>query len=165
MITLRPATRADDEAIWEIFHAVIATGDSFPFNPQMSREDALAYWFGPGTRPYVAEHDGHIAGSYLFKPNQPGLGDHVANAAFMVSPTARGLGIGRRMGEHCLAEARRAGFRAMQFNFVISTNEPAVRLWRQLGFKVIGTLPGAFRHARFGLVDVYVMFRTLEDLG
>jgi GNAT superfamily N-acetyltransferase len=163
MINLRPATRADDEAIWEIFRAVIATGDSFPFDPQMPREDALAYWFGPGARAYVAEHDGRVAGSYLFKPNQPGLGDHVANAAFMVSPAARGLGIGRRMGEHCLAEARRAGFLAMQFNFVISTNEPAVRLWQQLGFEIIGTLPGAFRHARLGLVDVYVMFRTLED--
>src|SRR5690349_18691719 len=97
MINLRPATRSDDNAIWEIFHAVIATGDSYPFDPQMSREDALAYWFGPGTSPYVAEHDGRIAGSYLFKPNQTGLGDHVANAAFMVSPAARGLGIGRRM--------------------------------------------------------------------
>src|SRR5689334_8170042 len=98
------------------------------------------------------------------EPNQPGLGSHVANTVFMVSPSARGLGVGRRMGEH-LSEARRLGFRAMQFNFVVSTNEPALRLWQQLGFSIIGTLPGAFRHSQRGFVDAYVMFRTLEAVA
>jgi ribosomal protein S18 acetylase RimI-like enzyme len=79
----------------------------------------------------------------------------------MVAPTARGEGIGRAMSEHCLSEARRLGFRAMQFNFVVSTNESAIRLWQQLGFKIVGTLPGAFRHPEKGYVDVYVMFRSL----
>jgi ribosomal protein S18 acetylase RimI-like enzyme len=100
-------------------------------------------------------------GTYILKPNQPALGSHVANAAFMVLPAARGSGVGRGMGEHCLAEGRRLGFRAMQFNFVVSTNEAAVRLWQQLGFHIVGTLAEAFRHSQLGFVDAYVMFRML----
>lgn len=165
MITVRPAQASDADAIWEIFRAVVAAGDSFAFDPATSREEALAFWFGTGARAYVAETDGKVVGSYVFKPNQPGLGSHVANAAFMTAPEARGLGVGRRMGEHCLAEARRCGFRAMQFNIVVSTNEPAVRLWKQLGFQVVGVLPGAFRHLRLGYVDAFVMHRTLDDIG
>jgi len=159
---LRPATTSDEEAIWAIFRAVIATGDTYVFDPAMSRAEALAYWFRPENHVHVAEHDGQIVGTYLLKPNQPALGAHVANAAFMVAASARDLGVGRRMGEHCLAEARRLGFRAMQFNFVVSTNEKAVRLWQQLGFEIVGRLPGAFRHAQRGFVDAYVMFQSLE---
>jgi len=117
------------------------------------------------THTYVAEDDGHVVGTYILRANQPGSGSHVANAAFMVAPTARGQGIGRAMGENCLSEARRLGFRAMQFNFVVSTNEGAIRLWKQLGFKIVATLPGAFRHPQKGYVDVYVMFRSLEEAG
>jgi L-amino acid N-acyltransferase YncA len=144
---LRLATQSDENAIWDIFHALIASGDTYVFDPEMSRSDALAYWFRSDTHVYVAESDGRIVGTYILKPNQPALG----------------LGIGRRMGEHCLDEARRLGFRAMQFNFVVSTNAPAVRLWRQFGFSIVGTLPGAFRHSQLGFVDSYVMFRTLEQ--
>lgn len=166
-MTIRPATQADEDAIWGIFHAVVAAGDTYTFDPQTPREEALAYWFRSDTHTYVAESgdggDGQVVGTYILRPNQPGLGSHVANAGFMVSPEARGLGAGRRMGEHCLAEARRLGFRAMQFNFVVSTNEPAVRLWQQLGFKIVGTLPDAFRHARLGFVDAYVMFQALKE--
>lgn len=161
-MNLRPADRADADAIWEIFHTVIAGGDTYVFDPAMSREEAMAYWFRADTHTYVAETDGLVVGTYILKPNQPALGSHVANASFMVSPSARGLGAGRLMGEHCLDEARRLGFRAMQFNFVVSTNEPAVRLWQQLGFNIVGTLPGAFRHSKLGFVDAYVMFRTLK---
>src|SRR5262245_55487013 len=159
---IRPATRADEDAIWDIFHAVVAHGDTYVFDAQTPREEGLAYWFRPDTYTYVAERDGQAVGTYILRGNQPALGSHVANAAFMVSPTARGSGIGRRLGEHCLAEARRLGFRAMQFNFVVSTNEAAVRLWQQLGFQIVGTLPGAFRHARHGFVDAYVMFAVLQ---
>jgi len=162
-MNLRAATASDRDAIWDIFHAVVAAGDTYVFDPQMSREEALAYWFRADTHTYVAEANGQIVGTYILKPNQPGLGSHVANAAFMVSPSARGLGLGGRLGEHCLAEARRLGFRAMQFNFVVSTNEAAVHLWKQLGFHIVGTLPEAFRHSRLGFVDAYVMFRKLED--
>jgi len=164
MITVRPATPADGEAIWQIFREVIAPGDAFVFAPDTPRAEALAYWFRPENHAYVAEHDGRIVGSYIVKPNQPGLGAHIANAAYMVSPSARGLGVGKRMGEHSLVEARRLGFNAMQFNIVVSTNEPAVRLWQRLGFRIVGTLPGAFKHAERGLVDAYIMFRTLDDV-
>lgn len=159
--TIRPATPSDQDAIWDIFRTVVASGDTYVFDPQMPREEALAYWLRPDTHTYVAEHEGQVVGTYILKPNQPALGSHVANAAFIVSPAARGLGLGRHMGAHCLAEARRRGFRAMQFNFVVSTNEAAVRLWKQLGFQVVGTVPGAFRHSRLGFVDVHVMFCAL----
>jgi GNAT superfamily N-acetyltransferase len=148
--------------MWSEEHeAVIRLGDTCVFAPDMPREDALAWWFQAGAHTYVLEHAGEVVGTYLLKPNQPALGSHVANAGFMVAPTARGLGIGRQMGEHCLGEARRLGFRSMQFNFVVATNEPAVRLWKQLGFYIVGTLPGAFRHRSLGSVDALVMYRNL----
>jgi L-amino acid N-acyltransferase YncA len=160
-VAIRPATDADRDIVWEIFRATIAPGDAFVYDPNTPREEAIAYWFAKGTRTYVAEREGRVVGSYILRANRPGLGDHVANAGFMVAPEARGFGIGRTMGEHALEEARRLGYRAMQFNFVISTNESAVHLWQELGFKIVGTLPGAFRHARKGFVDAHVMFRFL----
>jgi L-amino acid N-acyltransferase YncA len=162
VLHIRPATKKDRDGIWEIFHAVIAPADTYAFDPEMSREDALAYWIRSDTQTYVAEQEGQIVGTYILKPNQLAAGAHVANAAFMVAPAARGFGVGRGMAEHCLSEARRFGFRAMQFNYVISTNELALRLWRHLGFRIVGTLPGAFRHPAHGYVDVYVMFRSLH---
>jgi L-amino acid N-acyltransferase YncA len=161
VINIRPAIDSDREAIWTIFHNVIASGDTYAFDSQIPRQDALAYWFQSDTHTYVAERDGRVFGTYILKANQLGLGSHVANAAFMVAPNAQGKGIGRAMGEHCLKEARRLGFRAMQFNFVVSTNESAIRLWQRLGFNIVGTLPDAFRHPEMGYVDVHVMFRSL----
>jgi len=158
---MRPAIEADRDAIWQIFHDVVAAGDTYAFDVGISRQDALGYWFQANTRTYVAESRGRIVGTYILRPNQSGGGSHVANAAFMVAPDARGQGIGRAMAEHCLSEGRRIGFHAMQFNFVVSTNDPAVRLWQKLGFKIVGTLPGAFHHPEKGYVDVYVMFRSL----
>jgi len=163
VLNIRVATNADCDAIWKIFHEVVAAGDTYPINPEISREDAFAYWFQTGARAFVAERDGQTVGIYTLHANQSGGGAHVANAAFMVPTAARGQGIGRAMGEHCLKEARRLGFRAMQFNFVVSTNESAVKLWQKLGMKIVGTLPGAFRHPEKGYVDVYVMFRSLVD--
>jgi L-amino acid N-acyltransferase YncA len=160
--TIRQAADNDREAIWNIFHEVVAAGDTYAFDPQMSRKDALAYWFSSDTHTYVAEADGEIVGTYILKPNQSGPGSHIANAAFMVPSSARRQGVGRGMAEHCLSEARRLGFRAMQFNFVVSTNDSAIGLWRRLGFEIVGTLPGAFRHPARGYIDVYVMFRSLE---
>jgi L-amino acid N-acyltransferase YncA len=162
-IISRTATANDRDAIWKIFQATITTGDTFVYDANTPREKALEYWCAADAATFVAEQDGKVLGSYVLRPNQPGLGDHVANAGFMVDPDARGLGVGRAMGEHCLDEARRRGYRAMQFNFVVATNESAVHLWRELGFHTVGTLPGAFRHARNGFVDVYVMFRSLKD--
>ena len=163
MLRIREASASDTGSIWDIFHAVVSRGDTYAFDPKISREDALAYWLHPANRCFVAEREGRIVGTYILKANQPGLGAHVANAAYMVSPDARGLGVGRAMGEHSLKEARRLGFRAMQFNFVVSTNESAVRLWQRLGFSIVGTLPGAFRHSSGRYVDAYVMFRSLAE--
>lgn len=160
---IRAATRADRDAIWKIFHEILAAGDTYALDPKMSREDALAYWFRADTQTYVAEKDAAVIGTYILRPNQLGPGSHVANAAFIVASNAQGSGVGRAMAEHCLAEARQMGFRAMQFNFVVSTNAPAIHLWKQLGFKIVGTLPGAFRHPEKGYVDVHVMYRSLLD--
>ncbi|HEU0274621.1 MAG TPA: GNAT family N-acetyltransferase [Candidatus Udaeobacter sp.] len=158
---IRTTTEVDRDAIWKIFHSVVATGDTYAIDPNISRKEALQYWCGKNTHAYVAERRGRIVGTYILRPNQSGGGSHVANAGFMVAPDARGQGVGRAMGEHCLNEARGLGFRAMQFNFVVSTNQSAVRLWRDLGFEIVGTLPGAFRHPGKGYVDVYVMYRSL----
>jgi len=160
-LKIRTARESDRDAIWKIFRATVAPGDVFVYDPNTPREEAMAYWFAKGTRTYAAEQDRKIIGSYILRPNRPGLGDHVANAGFMVAPAARAAGVGRAMGEHALSEARRLGYRAMQFNFVISSNEWAVHLWQQLGFRIVGTLPGAFRHAQKGFVDAYVMYRLL----
>src|SRR5207248_134381 len=96
------------------------------------------------------------------RPNHPGRGAHVATASYMVAPAARGLKVGRRLGEHSLEEARRLGFRAIQFNCVVRTNEPAVRLWKSLGFEIVGTLPEAFDHPTHGYVDAFVMHRRIR---
>jgi len=150
--------------MWAIFRDIVAAGETYPFGPDTPRADALAYWLGPGVISWVADLDGRIVGMYKIAPNQPGLGAHVANASFMVDPAFSGKGVGRQMGRHCLREARLSGFRAMQFNFVVSTNVAAVALWRSLGFAIVGTLPGAFRHHELGYVDAYVMFRSLDDV-
>ena len=163
MLKIREATDADRDAIWKIFQEVIVAGETYPINPNIPREDALRYWFKHSADVCVAESDNQIVGSYTLHPNQSGGGAHIANAAFIVSKQAREQGIGRAMGEHCLQAARRLGFRAMQFNFVVSTNESAVKLWQDLGMRIVGTLPGAFRHPTRGYVDVYVMYQSFED--
>ena len=160
-ILIRVATGDDHDVIWKIFQETIAAGEYFVYDPSTPREKALAFWCADDAATFVAERDGKVVGSYLLRPNQPGLGNHVANAGYMVDGNARGFGIGRAMGEHSLEEARWRGYRAMQFNFVVSTNESALHLWRELGFNIVGTLPGAFRHTQKGFVDVYVMFRSL----
>jgi L-amino acid N-acyltransferase YncA len=159
---IRRATEADFESMWPIFRAVVATGTTYVFDPDTSYEDAFAYWLGPGVRSYVAEDEGRVVGMYKIVANQRDLGSHVANASFMVDPGFSGRGAGREMGLHCLREAREAGFLAMQFNFVVSTNEAAVALWKKLGFAIVGTLPKAFRHRELGFVDAYVMYRFLD---
>jgi L-amino acid N-acyltransferase YncA len=162
LLQIRRAGKNDRDAIWRIFRAVIAKGDTYVFDPHIARTKALRYWFGQKRRCYVAVSGDRILGTYILSANQPALGSHVANAGFMVAPSAQGRGIGRAMGEHCLREAERLGFRAMQFNFVVSTNKTALRLWKDLGFRIVGRLPGAFRHAQEGFVDVYVMYRRLR---
>ena len=158
-MTIRPAKDSDRDAIWEIFREVIAAGETYPIDPNIPREQALAYWFKHNAHVCVAENECGIVGSYTLHQNRTAGGSHVANAGFIVGKGARGQGVGRALGEHCLNEARRLGFRAMQFNFVVSSNESAVKLWQSLGMKIVGTLPGAFRHPTRGYVDVYVMYQ------
>jgi L-amino acid N-acyltransferase YncA len=161
---IRKAIASDFESIWQIFKAVIESGDTYVFDSNTQREDAFSYWFGAGITTYVAEEsDDRIAGMYKLTPNQRDLGSHVANAGFMVAPNCHGRGIGRAMGVHCLEEAKKAGYLALQFNFVVSTNQAAVTLWKKLGFSIVGTLPKAFNHKELGYVDAYVMYRFLGD--
>jgi L-amino acid N-acyltransferase YncA len=160
-VTIRPATSNDASAIWRIFQAVVAPGDTYTFTTDTTEREAVAYFLGPGITSFVAEDDGRVVGMYKLIPNRIGRGSHVSNASFMVDPSAHGKGIGRALGEHCLDEARRQGYQAMQFNFVVSTNTAGVTLWKKLGFEIIGTLPKAFDHARLGKVDAYVMHRFL----
>jgi ribosomal protein S18 acetylase RimI-like enzyme len=161
MIEIRKATPQDADAIWHIIRTVIATGDTYVFEPLSSKEKMLSYWYGAGNHTYVAISEGEIAGTFVIRDNQPDLGSHIANGAYMTSPQAGGKGIGRRMGEFSLEEARRLGYTAMQFNFVVKSNERAVRLWQQLGFNIIGEIPGAFRHKTLGLTNAYIMYRKL----
>ena len=158
---IRRATADDAAAIWSIFQAVVAPGDTYAFTSDTTETDAVAYFLGPGITSFVAEDDGQVIGMYKLIGNRIGRGSHVANASFMVDPTAQGRGAGRALGEHCLHEARRQGYEAMQFNFVVSTNTAGVALWKKLGFEIVGTLPKAFNHATLGRVDAYVMHRFL----
>lgn len=161
MITIRKAGEADFDAIWRIFHQVVRRGDTYTYNPETTREQAHSIWMSSGHATYVACVEDRIVGTYILKPNQPGLGSHVANAGYMVVTDGRGQGVGRAMCEHSLEEARGMGFQAMQFNMVVSTNEAAVALWKKVGFSIVGTLPQAYRHRELGLVDAYVMHRFL----
>jgi GNAT superfamily N-acetyltransferase len=149
------------DRVWPIFHAVVSAGDTYSYDPAMTLAEARDLWTTPPTRCFVAEEEGVAVGAYCLKPNQAGLGDHVANAGYMVASEARGRGIAGRLCEHSLEAARRAGFLAMQFNFVVTSNEGAVRLWQRHGFQTIGRVPDAFRHRRLGLTDVLIMHRKL----
>lgn len=161
MIIIEQAQASDFDAIWPIFHQVVQQTDTYPYDPETTREQARSIWMSSDIATYVARIDGETVGTYILRPNQPGRGSHVANAGYMVSTDRQGQGVGKAMCEHSLEEARRQGFLAMQFNLVISTNGSAVALWEKMGFKIVGTLPAVYRHRELGLVDAYVMHRFL----
>jgi ribosomal protein S18 acetylase RimI-like enzyme len=158
---IRAATRQDDDAIWAILEPVLRAGETYTLPREMSRKDALAYWFSQGHAVFVAEDDGLTAGTYCLRANQRGGGAHVANCGYMTAQDAMCRGVARAMCRHSLDTARERGFRAMQFNFVVSTNEHAVRLWTSLGFETVGRLPEAFLHPVLGYVDALIMCRAL----
>jgi ribosomal protein S18 acetylase RimI-like enzyme len=158
---IRQATIADLDAMWDIFQSAIVAGDALPFTADFDRETFDSLWFGAQTS-YLAIVDSAVLGMYKLGTNYPGLGSHVASATYLVSSAAQGKGIGRALVLHSIAQAQDEGFMAMQFNYVVSTNAPAVELYRKLGFSIVGTLPKAFRHQELGLVDAYVMFRFLQ---
>lgn len=156
------ATRADEDAMWAMFQNVVKKGDTYVYSPTSTREDFNDIWLRIPVATYVAKEDGKVVGTYVLRHNRPGLGDHLANAGYIVHEAHQGKGIAQAMCKHSMEEAKTLGFSGMQFNFVVSTNERAVRLWQHMGFKIIGTVPEAYRHQQLNkLVDVHIMHRKL----
>jgi ribosomal protein S18 acetylase RimI-like enzyme len=159
---IRPAVlSAHGDSVWAILQPTIRAGETYTLTREMSRVDALDYWFAPRHEVFVAEEDTHILGTYFLQTNQQGGGSHVANCGYVTAPWATGRGVARAMCAHSLDRARERGFKAMQFNFVVNTNQRAVALWQSFGFEIVGRLPGAFRHPSAGFVDALVMYRSL----
>lgn len=161
-MTIRKATKEDAEPIWKIIKSVIADGDTYAFDPKSSRDEMISYWLGHDNHCYVAEIEMHIVGTYILKDNQPGLGSHIANGSYMVHPTFQSQGIGKALGSHSIAAAKALGYLAIQFNIVVSSNEPAISLWKRLGFEIIGTVPKGFNHRTLGYTDIHIMWRSLS---
>ena len=163
MVSIRRFNDSDWPAVWPILRTTFEAGETYAFSPDSTETEIHRVWVDVPSATYVAcTQDGHVLGTYFIKPNQPVLGAHVCNCGYVVAPSAQGRGIATAMCEHSQAEAITMGFRAMQFNLVVSTNERAVRLWKKLGFSVVGKLPRAFRHLRLGYVDAFVMFKELS---
>jgi len=160
-LAIRGAQPADASAIAEIIIPTFREGSTYTIDPDISEADALAYWLSPDKETFVAEDDGAIVGTYYMRTNQAGGGRHVCNCGYMTRACVTGRGIARAMCLHSLSHARSRGYRAMQFNFVVSTNDRAVRLWQALGFEIVGRLPGAFQHPTQGIVDALVLYQTL----
>ena len=159
---IRPFERSDWSTLWPILRDTFAAGDTYSFAPDSTKASIHMAWIDAPLATYVAcSADGTVVGTYKLIPNQPGPGSHISNCGYVVSSAARGQGIASLLCEHSQAEAVRLGFRAMQYNLVVSTNTGAVRLWQKHGFAIVGTLPGAFQHATLGYVDAYVMFKQL----
>jgi L-amino acid N-acyltransferase YncA len=158
---IRKATDKDFESVWEIFHLVIKTGDTYVFNPDTPKKDLRKHWFASYMKTYVLEDQNRIYGTYILKPNQIDLGSHIANGSYMVHPDARRKGFGEAMCMHSIKEAKKLGFKAIQFNMIVSTNNPAIALWKKMGFEIIGIIPDGFKHFSKGFVDAYIMFRKL----
>ncbi|PHQ33306.1 GNAT family N-acetyltransferase [Rhodopirellula bahusiensis] len=159
---IRELFNADWPATWAVIEPAFRSGTTFPHPQDITSEAGYEIWAAGSAKAYVAEDEsGGILGTYYLKPNQPGRGSHVCNCAYIVSSAARGMGIASKMCEHSQREALQEGYRSMQFNFVVSTNTGAVRLWQKLGFEIVGTLPEAFDHPENGYVDVYVMHKSL----
>jgi GNAT superfamily N-acetyltransferase len=152
----------DFDKIWDIFSSVISTGDTYVFDPNTPKNSLNQHWFADYMHTFVAVEQNHILGTYIIKPNQIDLGNHIANCSYMVNPNYHGRGVGNLLCEHSVQFARENGFLAIQFNIVVSTNQRAVRLWQKFGFDIIGTTPKAFRHKTLGLVDTYIMYKELE---
>lgn len=160
-VSIRPATRADSDAVWAILEPVIRAGETYPLPRDMPRKAALAYWLSSLHTTFLAEDDTGVLGTYYIRPNQSGGGAHVANCGYVVATAAQGKGVARAMCSHSLIEAKAMGFSAIQFNFVVANNSRAIALWTSLGFQTVGRLPGVFDHPADGMLDALVMFRSL----
>ena len=161
-MSIRPIADADWDAVWTVLEPVFRAGETYAYPIDITKDQARAVWVDQPAATFVAEDAGlGIVGTYILKPNQPGRGSHVCNCGYVVSEAARGQGVASAMCDHSQEQARAMGFRAMQYNLVVATNEGAVRLWQSKGFDIVGTLPGAFDHPRLGFVDAHVMYKTL----
>jgi L-amino acid N-acyltransferase YncA len=159
---IREFTAADWPEVWAIFQTVVNAGETYAYDPSWSEQHAKDVWVEPPpTHTFVAIDDGRVVGTAHVGPNRPGPGSHVSTASFMVDERARGLGVGRALGGRILDVARADGYHSMQFNAVVESNTAAVRLWKQLGFEVIGTVPEAFEHPTLGKVGLHVMYQRL----
>jgi len=162
VIKIRLFQESDWPIVWNIIEPVFRAGETYAFPRDISEEETYKIWISAPKATYVAEDQDHvIIGTYYLKPNQPGQGDHICNCGYIVAEHARGQGIASQMCDHSQREAVAQGFRAMQYNLVVSTNSGAVRLWKSLGFEVVGTIPQAFRHPQHGYVDAFVMYKQL----
>ncbi|TSE08484.1 MULTISPECIES: GNAT family N-acetyltransferase [Aquimarina] len=161
-MNIRKATELDYNQVWDIFSKVIATGDTYVFDPKTPKSDLKKYWFADYMQTFIIEENKTILGTYVIKPNQIGLGNHIANCSYMVSPNAQGKGIGKKLCEHSIKTAKESGYKSIQFNIVVSTNKGAVELWKRYGFKIIGTTPNGFRHSKLGFVNTYIMYKDLS---
>jgi len=161
MRSVRAVRPEDADAIWRILEPMVRTAETYPLPREMGKAETLAYWMGADHEVFVAEEDGEVVGTYFLKANQKGGGAHVANCGYVTAAGAQGRGLARMMCNHSMERAKARAFRAMQFNFVVATNENAVRLWQGCGFEIVGRLPGAFLHPRLGYVDALVMYRAL----
>ncbi|WP_348534458.1 GNAT family N-acetyltransferase [Pontiella agarivorans] len=162
-MNIRTATPADFDAIWPVFHTIAAAGETYAYPRDIDRDTAYRLWMERPRQTWVAEENGTLLGTYYLKTNQPGPGAHICNCGYMTSPDARGKGVATAMCRHSKKTALEFGYKAMQFNFVASTNKGAVRLWQKLGFEIVGRLPRAFNHPAHGYVDALVMFQWLEN--
>lgn len=162
-LEIRSVDPKDYQSVWAILEPVFRAGDTYTIDPDISREDAISYWCASDKTTFVAQCGDAILGTYYIRPNQAGGGAHVCNCGYMTAPLARGQGIARAMLEHSLALAPALGYRAMQYNFVVSTNTRAVHTWEQYGFDIVGRLPRAFSHPTAGYVDAFVMYKNLEQ--
>ena len=164
MINIRKFVKNDWADTWQIIEPVFRAGETYAFSPDITEDESHNLWIEVPAATFVAvDENKDIVGTYYIKKNQPGLGSHICNCGYIVAEQARGQGIASAMCEHSQREAISRGFRAMQYNLVVSSNEGAVRLWQKLGFEVIGTVPEAFHHHRLGYVDAYVMYKKLID--
>jgi Sortase and related acyltransferases len=160
-LTIRPITTEEFDLVWPIFEPIIREGKTYSYDPKLTMDEARAIWCAPEKTPFVALAGDRPVGTFYIRANQLGLGNHIANGGFMVAPGQCGKGYGTAMGEAMVKEARRLGYHGMQFNFIVQDNEPSLRIWKKLGFEIVGTVPDAMRHAEKGLMPVHILYKKL----
>ncbi|MCH9814162.1 MAG: GNAT family N-acetyltransferase [Epsilonproteobacteria bacterium] len=160
---IRETHKNDFDLIWSIFQEIVVLGETYAYPRETTKDEAMHFWVSLPQQTFVCEDDGKIIGTYYLKANQIGRGDHVCNCGYMVSSKARGKGIATAMCEHSQLTAKALGYKAMQFNFVASSNVGAIALWHKLGFKTVGCLPKAFDHPRLGYIDALVLYKWLDS--